>query len=121
MEEKVKLLLLNPVKGVKTVEYSDYRDLYPHLECEHFDITNRIIGGKVFDVICDDEGLLKDNPVVSMVDMAFNPMLVGNLIFANHDADGNTTSLSQEDIRLIMENLIYIEVNGSVRTIVICD
>ena len=32
-------------------------------------------------------------------------MLVGNLIFANHDSEGNTTSLSDNDIKIIKSHI----------------
>lgn len=77
---------------------------YEHLKRDCFDIANRKIGDKRFDCFVDDVGLFAENPVVSAVDMNNQPMLVGNIIFANHDEEGNTTSLTKEDKQVICDN-----------------
>lgn len=79
------------------------------LDCRCFDIPRRKIGGKMFDIYCDDEGFLKDDqPPISAYSLKLNePMLVGNLIIANHNYAGETTDLSDEDIKLIKENLLF--------------
>ena len=106
--QKARLLCLNVEdgKGFYEVECKKLEDYYKHLGCDCFDITSRKIGNKAFDIFCDDIGLFKDKPIVSAVDKALRPALVGNLIFANHDNMGNTTSLSDEDIELIMDEKI---------------
>lgn len=73
-----------------------------------FDIARRKVGEKYYDIFVDDEGLLKDSPVVSAVDGEGQPMLVGNLIFASHDNQGNTTSLSDDDVIEIMEHAVKV-------------
>lgn len=73
-------------------------DFYRELNAEPFDIARRVIGGKPYDIFIDDMGLLKENPIVSAVDGSLTPMLVGNLVFANHDGSGNTVSLTDEDM-----------------------
>ena len=75
-------------------------DFYRELNAEPFDIARRFIGGKPYDIFVDDMGLLRepDNIVVSAVDSNGSPMLVGNLIFTNHDGQGNTVSLTDEDM-----------------------
>ncbi len=72
-------------------------DYYKIIGCNYIDIVERKIFGKWFDVICDDEGLLKENPTVTAIDAGFNPMLVGTLIFAHHDAEGHMTSIEDEE------------------------
>ena len=91
------------------IEEDNFNDYYKHLNCRIFDIARRKIGGKMFDIYVDDEGLLKSpQPSVSAYCLSRNePMLVGNLIIANCDEVGNTTDLSDDDIKLIKENLIF--------------
>ena len=88
---------------------NDCKDFHKYINCRCFTVTSRKVGGKSFDVYCDDEGLLLDpQPPISAYSLKLNePMLVGNLILANHDMEGNTTDLSDEDIKLIKENLIF--------------
>ena len=79
-------------------------EYYRIIGCQYIDIATRRIGGaggRVFDIICDDEGLLKESPVVTALDGEFQPMLVGTLIFAHHDNEGNMTGITEEDAYLL--------------------
>jgi hypothetical protein len=91
------------------IEPYDLDKFHELLNCRCFAIPKRRIGGKYFDIYCDDEGLIKDEqPPVSAYSISKRePMLVGNLIIANHDMAGDTIDLSDEDIKLIKENLIF--------------
>ena len=103
---KVRLLCLDVIGGTgfKKVECEELQDFYDALKCNCFDITTRNVGGKIFDIFVDDVGLFAENPIPSAFDSNLKPALVGNLVFANHDSEGNTVSLSDEDISHI-ENL----------------
>lgn len=93
----------------RIAECEELDDFYKELNAEPFDIVMRDIGGKIFDIFVDDMGLFRDDPIVSAVSKSsFNTELVGNLIFANHDKWGNTTDLSDEDISLIRDNLLWV-------------
>ena len=99
-----RLLCLDVIggKGLHEVECNKLQDYYDALKCDCFDIAGRVIDGKQFDVYCDDIGLFAENPIPSAFDIVTEkPNLVGNLIFANHDSEGNTTSLTDEDMRRI--------------------
>ena len=78
-------------------------DFYRELNAEPLDIARRFIADKPYDIFVDDMGLLRepDSIVVSAIDGKGSPMLVGNLIFANHDGQGNTVSLTDQDIEHI--------------------
>lgn len=117
------MLVLNPKTGLKYgVVCNGLSDYYREIGCDCIDITSRIIGGKPFDIICDDEGLLKDNPVemLSMVyiyDDKFMPGLVGTLIFASHDTEGNTLDLSVEDELMIASHVRLVCIKAGEKTI----
>lgn len=85
-------------------------DYYKYLQCDCFDIANRELEGRRFDIFCDDEGLLKDSPTVSAINHEHEMILVGNLIFANHDSQGNTTSLTDDDIDIIKKHVRDVEI-----------
>lgn len=108
--KKARLLCLDVIDTGKihVVTCGGLDDYHKYLKCDTFDITRRNIGGKPFDIFCDDIGLFADNPIPSALDENMKPVLVGNLIFANHDTEGNTTSLSDEDIKHIKEHLITV-------------
>lgn len=105
-----RLLLLDVIDGtgLQEVECKSLDDYYKALQCDCFDIANRSIDGKRFDIFVDDVGLFVDNPIPSVLDKDMKPMLVGNVIFANHNMAGDTTSLSDEDIALIKKHAITV-------------
>ena len=94
-------------KGLYEKECNELQDFYDALRCDCFDIATRRVDGTYFDMFVDDVGLFADNPIPSVIDKNMKPMLVGNVVFANHDMEGNTTSLSDDDISHIKENMIY--------------
>lgn len=112
--QKARLLVLDVIgdKGLYESEFECLNDYYKHLKCDCFDIATRRIGNKYFDVFVDDCGLFKDNPIPSVLDREqlpdVIPMLVGNCIFANHDIEGNTTSLTDDDISVIKNEILNI-------------
>ena len=68
-------------------------------------VENRI------DIFADDEGLLKADPKTTLIitdkenRMKVLTALVGNLVFVSHDDEGNTLSLTDEQIVFIKEHL----------------
>ena len=104
-----RLLLFNGFRFKEIEVRESLDDYYENLECSTFDITHGEINGKVYDIFCDDEGLFKEDPETTAVFVnkkgVPNGVLVGNLIFANHDSAGNTTSLSDEDIESIKRSV----------------
>lgn len=101
-------LLLFTGKEVKllNIDADDLDSFYKALGCDCFDIAYRKVGGKYYDIFCDDEGLFKEDNPITAISSRCERMLVGNLIFANHNEYGETTSLSDEDIDNITENIV---------------
>ena len=92
------------------VEFEDsLQKKYDLLHCDTIDIVSRAIGhgrsSKRFDIICDDEGTFKMNAKISAIDNLGRPMLVGNLLVTNHDAEGNTVSLSDEECEFVLAHV----------------
>ena len=75
---------------------------YEHLNCTTIDIVSRTIGGKRFDIICDEEGLFKDDPRISALDRDYQPIFVGNLFVCKHDGNGCEISLTDKEIDHIL-------------------
>lgn len=104
----MKVLLLTE-KGFETKNITDkLSEYYKLIECSTIDIVVRSIAGKAYDIICDDEGTFKENPRVTALWRDFTPALVGNLIFAHHDAEGNMTGLVDSEIQDIMQSAMYL-------------
>lgn len=101
-------------ENVRVVDIDGSLDAYYEvLGCDLIDVTERCIAGRWYDVVCDDEGLLKSNPKVSAVDNNNEPVLVGNLLLTHHDDEGHLTSLTDEDIEYSAEFMrrVYTEKN----------
>jgi len=95
---------------------------YRLLHCDLIDITERKIGGKYFDVICDDEGLFNENPIVSAMTESGEPRLVGSIAICNHDGEGHETGLSFEDQKLlVMKQAIATRADGEKFKVIILD
>ena len=94
---------------VTVVEVNGLQDYYRLIGCDLIDIANREIRGERFDIICDDEGLLKAEPQVSAVNGRGEAMLVGNLIICGEaDAEGKEMSLTEEDIIHIRQSILIL-------------
>ena len=104
------LLVLDVKKDtVRLAQCNELDDYYRELDVEIFDIARRKIGGQYYDIFVGDVGLYRENPVISAVSAKAEPMLVGNLIFANHDGSGETVSLNDSDIKRIIDSLVRIK------------
>lgn len=116
--QKARVLVLDVKKpDVRQVVVEELADYYEQLACDTFDIARRQIGERYYDIFCDDIGLFREDAVVSAIDDHDNPMLVGNLLIANHDADGNTTSLTDDDLNIIGGEIlvgVHIDAEGKI-------
>lgn len=92
---------------VEISEHDQLKQFYRLIGCECIDIAVRRIGGKPFNIIVDDEGLLVSCPIISAVDGRMKGMLAGNLVIMGMDSDwGELTGISDDDADLIAHNLI---------------
>lgn len=105
----MKCLLLDVKKGCRYVDVKSedscgrLDEYYNLIGCKCIDIVSRNINGKYYDIICDDEALLKENPMPSMIDENGKISLCGNLLICNCDDDGNEVSLLRDDLDRILE------------------
>ena len=102
--------VLNEKVEVVEIEKS-LQSYYKILNCDCIDIVSRKIGGKEFDIICDDEGLLKDPQKISAIDVRWQPMLVGNLFIVKFDGVEDITSLSDDEVQHVLKNCRKISTN----------
>lgn len=73
----------------------ELRQFYNAINCDVIDYQTIEIDGHVYDCICDDEGLLKPEPIPML--WTGDNILVGNIIFANVNKEGETVPLSTDD------------------------
>lgn len=121
--EKVNVLLFDAkTRNFKQVMCETLDDYYEYLDCRCFDIATRKVGQTYYDIYCDDEGLLKADPILSAINHDGEPMLVGNLIFALHNAEGETVGLTETNIAEIIDNSVMaILYNGDKIRLVMCE
>lgn len=93
------------------------------LECSTFDIISRKFGDEWLDVYCDDEGLTKGK-ILSMITIGKDEQviekIVGTIFIVNHNNNGETISLTDEQIKKVMDCRTTVEANdGEIRKIII--
>lgn len=107
VNEKIELKTLETNDGSMLDEY------YKLLNCRSIDIVQRKIGGKHYDIICDDEGLLFEDwkPAMAIVDenSEIKQLLAGNLFIVLNDNQGNLRSLTKEDAVRILQEQAYLQ------------
>lgn len=105
---KIKGVLVNVNKGtVEPVELDkSLNGYYAALDCRCIDIVQRTIGGKVFEIICDDEGLMVSNPIPSGVAYSGEILLYGNLFVVGFNGVNDVESLTDADARYVMRHLV---------------
>ena len=112
----------NRTTVVCSVNSGSLEDYYRILDCTTFDIASRRIGENVYDIYCDDEGLLKCSPIVSAVSSDRQPMLVGNLFVTKTNDEGETISLTAEEIREVLASVINLyDEDGNAWPAIVCD
>lgn len=100
----MRALLIDTSKGTSVVDVKDFHDIQLRLGVDIFDIVSRQIGNDkaaIYDIYVDDCGLLKGNPIVSAFDSKGVPHLVGNLLVARHNDDGEQIPLTDEDLNYL--------------------
>lgn len=97
-------LQLHPLEKTLTVVYIDtLEDIYKAINARCFDIAYRQIGtkdDKIYDIYCDDVGLFKHNNHLAAYGNE-DCLIVGDILIAKHDANGEMINLSQSDIDYI--------------------
>lgn len=107
--KNIGVVYLNVKQGAKPIFMEvgdDLREFYKLIDCDCIDIINRKIGNKRFSIICDDNGLLVENPKISAIDNLGQPMLVGNLIIVSaNNENGELESLSLNEAIYVCERI----------------
>lgn len=76
---------------------ADLDDFYRLINCNTIDIARRSIGGKVYEIICDDDGLFQHDRRMSAMDKRHNQQFVGNLLICKYAGNGELAGLTDSD------------------------
>lgn len=112
---KAYLLRVNKLSGVVYKGYLaevdnslEAEQAYVNYDEPHGLITVISINDNI-DIICNDEGKLKNFPINRFLvndDGVVLDMLVGNIMCVRHNSDGEFTSIKEDDIPIIESHLI---------------
>ena len=99
------MLFKTDSQEITLVDVKSWRDICPLLDASFFDVTTVSLGGVLFTVYVDDEGLLKDNPIPMAFDSGdLRPMLAGNLLIMQNDDAGDNRDLTEFEVSIIYEH-----------------
>lgn len=106
--EEIRGILIDVVQGfahITNVERS-LQSYYRILHCDCIDITTRTVDGVVFDIICDDNGLFSEQPLLSACDRNGDAMLVGSIFVVGHDEENcDIRNLTADECAHVMRNI----------------
>ena len=92
------LLSVNPHNAKAEAKIVTYRDcleeMYRLIDC-----TTLKLGDQLIDAYVDDEGLMKEPPIA--LTYIGGRELAGNILLIGHDDEGNSVSLTKEQIDII--------------------
>lgn len=96
----------NDKSGIVEIKDGDHLgQFYKLIGCECIDIAVRKVGGRPYNVVLDDEGLLVSNPTFSAIDGGMHAMLAGSIILFGIGDDMDLTSIVDEDVVNIRDNM----------------
>lgn len=79
-------------------------DFYRLCDCTCIDITVVRVGGQLVNVVVDDEGLLKPDPMASVFDKSGAPRLFGNVVFLGMNDEDDLRGLTDAQADAILNN-----------------
>lgn len=91
-------------REVEIADGNHLKQFYDLIGCDCIDIAVRTVGGKPYNVVLDDEGLLVADPIASAVDANYHAMLAGNLLIFGIGADMDLVGITKEDVGNIQSN-----------------
>ena len=86
----------NGVQSYELVDIASYKDYYPLLEAELFDVVMIEYMGHRLSVFVDDEGMLKPNNLGRLIAGYPQPIFGNIVIVGDVDSEGNTLPLPEE-------------------------
>ena len=98
-----------------TLAYNSYKDFYPLLNCDTFDIQRRTFSNsKEYDIYLDDEGLYKEKLIPAIVTTSASTpnkiveVIYGNCFITQTNEEGETISIPDNEIEELLAKEILI-------------
>lgn len=104
---EIKAIVLNVNAGtVKVMDIEDeLQTYYDLIGCDLIEIVDRRIGGKVYSIVCDEEGIFAEDAKVSAWDNEMVVAFFGNLVITNRNGP-ELASLTAEDVDRILGKVV---------------
>jgi len=118
--KNLKMLYLNGDSATFESVEPTLENYYNLLNCDCIDITCIRFGGKRYDVICDDEGLLKTPSHFSIISKEGYPMIAGNALICLSQ-DGQEKGLSKDDVVRLSLSLAWTTQNNRAVAVIVAD
>lgn len=85
---------------------------YKHCDCTCIDVVFANIGPKNYDLVVDDEGLLKNDVKFTAYTTHSKVKLAGNILVFGNDGRGGFKSITKNDIRNLLNHIKDVSVFG---------
>lgn len=118
MGKKIQCAILKDGKFIEKRMEDTLENYYKEIGCRCIDIATRQIGDCIYDIVLDDEGLLKDKKSAGVIDFVHSKdkigmtgireVLAGNLIFLKHlEGKDHSGSLGEVELTNLKNSLMY--------------
>lgn len=87
----------------------DIKEFYKIIQCNCIDIIVRYIDGIPYNIICDDEGWFKQNPIITLTSEDKTEAIVGNIIIApiNYiESEELGSFVNEHQAKMLMKRLL---------------
>ena len=113
-QNKIRGVLLDAQNGTiteKVIDRTDHTAYCKLLGCQTIDIVSRRVGEYIYDIVCDDEALLRDGPIPTGILATgpagmSEPILFNSLFFAAFDGVEDLRSLTDAEVRNILQHTV---------------
>lgn len=112
---KITGILVDTIKNeiTKVTIDNTIESLHEILNCSCIDIVTRLIGGIPVQIVCDDLGYSKEDPILSIITLFPEQepeidVIVGNVFICSFDGIEDICSLSDADIDYILKTQQYV-------------
>ena len=92
---------------ISIVDCNSLYDCHKHIGCDCIDVTVCDVGDSTVHIVCDDNGALHDDRVISASDMdGYN--IYGNIIiFSEKVVDGELQSLTAKEMHDVLGHIVF--------------
>ena len=91
---------------IRNIDDADeLNEYYRYLDCHCIDMATIDVDGHAYDVVCDDEALLR-YPLVPSLYISEEQVFFGNLAFVKIDEEGASVGLNREDMIRLLDFIV---------------